>query len=160
MLFKQERGGLNGRIFTIYKFRTMHVDAEKHLRQLLERNRVKGVMFKMENDPRVVSSGRFLRRTHLDELPQFWNVLKGDMSLVGPRPNPAREVADYGYHHYRRLSMKPGLTGLFQLKGHAAVPDFEEVVKLDCAYIDNWSLWLDCKIIVKTLLKLVRGSGW
>jgi lipopolysaccharide/colanic/teichoic acid biosynthesis glycosyltransferase len=137
----------------------MYVDAERHLRQLRLRNSVKGLMFKMENDPRVVPSARFLRRTHLDELPQFWNVLKGDMSLVGPRPNPAREVAEYRYHHYRRLSMKPGITGLIQLRGTAEVPDFEEVVKVDCAYIDDWSLWLDCKIIMKTILKVARARG-
>jgi lipopolysaccharide/colanic/teichoic acid biosynthesis glycosyltransferase len=160
VLFEQQRGGHNGRIFTVYKFRTMYLDAEQRLPQLLSRNSVKGVMFKMENDPRVVTCGRSLRRTHLDELPQFWNVIKGEMSLVGPRPNPAREVVGYGYHHFRRLSMKPGITGLFQINGHSAVGDFDEVVKLDCEYIDNWSLWLDCRIIANTLLKILRADGW
>lgn len=160
VFFKQKRGGHNGRIFTAYKFRTMCVDAEERLPHLAPRNGVTGVMFKMQNDPRVVPCGRIMRRTHLDELPQFWNVLKGEMSLVGPRPNPAREVMGYDYHHQRRLSMKPGITGVFQVNGHAAISDFEEVVKLDCEYIDNWSLWLDCKIILKTLLKVVRADGW
>ena len=160
VFFKQKRGGHNGRIFTVYKFRTMHVDAEQHLTEVLSRNRVNGVMFKMENDPRIVGCGRFMRRTHLDELPQFWNVLKGDMSIVGPRPNPAREVAHYGYRHHRRLSMKPGITGLFQINGHSAVPDFEKVVELDCAYIDQWSIWLDCKIIARTIVKMTRADGW
>jgi len=157
--FKQERVGRNGRIFTVYKFRTMSLDAEQRLPQLLSRNEVNGLMFKMENDPRIVPCGRSLRRTHLDELPQFWNVLKGDMSIVGPRPPLAREVADYDCHHYRRLSMKPGLTGLFQINGHGAVEDFDGVVELDCAYIDNWSLRLDLELIFKTLLKVIRADG-
>ncbi|MGH7782193.1 MAG: sugar transferase [Candidatus Binataceae bacterium] len=160
VLFKQDRGGHSGRIFTLYKFRTMLVDAERSLPQLLSRNSVTGVMFKMKDDPRVIPSGRFLRRTHLDELPQFWNVLIGDMSLVGPRPNPAREVTGYDDRHYRRLSMKPGLTGIFQIYGHAAIDDFDEVVKLDCQYIDEWSLVLDCKIILKTVAKMFRADGW
>jgi exopolysaccharide biosynthesis polyprenyl glycosylphosphotransferase len=160
VLFKQARGGQNGRIFEIYKFRTMSPDAEDRLKDLLDHNSIKGPMFKMVDDPRITPTGHFMRQTHLDELPQFWNVLKGDMSLVGARPNPANEVANYRDHHYRRLSMKPGLTGIFQLNGHAVIDDFEETVKLDCEYIDKWSLWLDCKIIAKTVVKVMRGNGW
>jgi lipopolysaccharide/colanic/teichoic acid biosynthesis glycosyltransferase len=101
-----------------------------------------------------------LRERHLDELPQFWNVLKGDMSLVGTRPPTTTEFEVYNEHHYRRLSIKPGITGLWQIEGNGKVADFEDVVKLDCEYIDNWSLWLDCKIMAKTIVKVISGSGW
>jgi exopolysaccharide biosynthesis polyprenyl glycosylphosphotransferase len=160
VLFKQKRGGQNARIFEIYKFRTMYMDAEDRRQSLLAQNSITGVMFKMKDDPRVTPTGHIMRKTHLDELPQFWNVLKGEMSLVGARPNPTVEVAHYSDHHYRRLSMKPGLTGIFQLNGHAKVDDFEETVKLDCEYIDNWSVWLDCKIIASTVVKMMRRDGW
>jgi lipopolysaccharide/colanic/teichoic acid biosynthesis glycosyltransferase len=119
-----------------------------------------GPIFKLRNDPRVTRTGRRLRRRHLDELPQFWNVLKGEMSLVGTRPPTENEAAVYSDHHQRRLSIKPGLTGLWQLSGNGAVKDFEEVVKLDCEYIDNWSLWLDFKIVARTIAKVVRGNAW
>lgn len=160
ILFRQERVGENGRIFTLYKFRTMRPDAEACLPELMARNEMNGYMFKMKNDPRVIPSGKTLRRRHLDEMPQFWNVLKGDMSLVGTRPPTPDEVASYMPHHYRRLSMKPGLTGLWQINGNGTVSDFEKVVKLDCEYIDQWSLWLDCKIMTRTVIKVLRGEGW
>jgi exopolysaccharide biosynthesis polyprenyl glycosylphosphotransferase len=160
VIFRQQRVGQNGRRFELLKFRTMHVDAESRLNELLARNEMKGHMFKMENDPRVTRVGRILRRRHIDELPQFWNVLKGEMSLVGTRPPTVNEFSKYDAHHCRRLSMKPGLTGLWQLSGNGTVHDFEEVVKLDCGYIDSWSLWLDCKILTTTLIKVLRGTGW
>jgi exopolysaccharide biosynthesis polyprenyl glycosylphosphotransferase len=160
VLFRQRRVGHNGRRFTLYKFRTMHPKAEQLKAGLAARNEMRGPIFKLSNDPRVTRTGRKLRRRHLDELPQFWNVLKGEMSLVGTRPPTEDETASYAEHHQRRLSMKPGLTGLWQLNGNGAVKDFEEVVKLDCEYIDNWSLWLDCKIVAKTVTKVMRGDGW
>ncbi len=160
VLFSQQRVGRNGRRFTLYKFRTMYRDAESRLPELKNGNHMNGPMFKLKNDPRVTPTGRKLRRRHLDELPQFWNVLRGEMSLVGTRPPTEDEVAAYYDHHHRRLSMKPGLTGLWQLNGNGTVKDFEEVVKLDCEYIDNWSLWLDAKIVAKTIAKVMRGDGW
>jgi exopolysaccharide biosynthesis polyprenyl glycosylphosphotransferase len=160
LLFKQKRVGRNGRLFTCYKFRTMCLDAEQRQQALLNMSKTGAAFLKVENDPRVLPSGTLLRRYYLDELPQFWNVLKGEMSLVGPRPSQPLEVQSYDWRHHRRLSTKPGLTGLFQINGHGAVSSFEDVVKLDCEYIDKWSLWLDCKIIGKTILKMVRGGGW
>jgi lipopolysaccharide/colanic/teichoic acid biosynthesis glycosyltransferase len=160
VLFRQKRRGQNGRSFTLYKFRTMYPDAEQRLPELNGNNEMRGLIFKMKDDPRVTPSGRFMRRTHLDELPQFWNVLRGDMSLVGTRPPTENEVELYQSHHHRRLSFKPGITGAWQINGNAKVHDFEEVVKLDCEYIDNWSLWRDCKILTRTLLKVARAEGW
>jgi exopolysaccharide biosynthesis polyprenyl glycosylphosphotransferase len=160
VLFKQTRRGQNGRSFTLYKFRTMYPDAERRLSELAGSNQMQGLLFKIKHDPRVTPSGRFMRRTHLDELPQFWNVLRGDMSLVGTRPPTEREVDLYQGHHHRRLSFKPGITGVWQINGNGKVRDFEEVVKLDCDYIDNWSLWRDCKILTRTLLKVARADGW
>jgi len=160
VLFRQQRVGWNGRRFTLYKFRTMCAEAEQLKLALDGHNEMNGPMFKLKDDPRVTPTGRKLRRRHLDELPQFWNVLKGDMSLVGTRPPTDDETAAYLEHHQRRLSIKPGLTGLWQLKGSVAVKDFEHVVKLDCEYIDNWSLWLDAKILAKTVTKVIRGDGW
>jgi lipopolysaccharide/colanic/teichoic acid biosynthesis glycosyltransferase len=138
----------------------MYVDAEERLKELLARNQMKGFIFKIKDDPRVTPTGSVLRRRHLDELPQFWNVLRGEMSLVGTRPPTTNELAQYLPHHRRRLSMKPGITGFWQLQGNGTVDDFESIVKLDCEYIDNWSLWLDCKVLAKTVLKVVRGGGW
>jgi len=160
VLFRQERVGQNARRFTLYKFRTMYPEAEQHLKELLGRNEMKGPMFKIKQDPRVTPVGRLLRRRHIDELPQCWNVLKGQMSLVGTRPPTPNEVGKYFAHHFRRLAMKPGITGLWQLNGNGSVNDFEDVVKLDCEYIDHWSLWLDCKILAKTLIKVVRRNAW
>lgn len=159
VIFEQERVGQHGRLFSIYKFRTMRLDAEQDLPRLLARNEVRGAMFKLKNDPRIIPCGRFLRRTHLDELPQFWNVLNGDMSIVGTRPPLMREVTQYMDHQHRRLSMKPGITGLFQINGHRGVEDFDDVVELDCAYIDNWSLWLDVKVLWKTVAKVLQADG-
>jgi exopolysaccharide biosynthesis polyprenyl glycosylphosphotransferase len=159
-LFGQQRIGKNGRAFALYKFRTMCAGAEQQQAAVSVHNEMRGPIFKIRNDPRVTSTGRKLRRRHLDELPQFWNVLRGDMSLVGTRPPTANEITAYGEHHYRRLSMKPGITGLWQLNGNGAISDFEDVVKLDCEYIDRWSLWLDTKILAKTVTKVLRGDGW
>jgi exopolysaccharide biosynthesis polyprenyl glycosylphosphotransferase len=160
VLFRQQRVGWNGRRFTLYKFRTMRADSERLKPVLDAQNEMNGPIFKLKDDPRVTPTGRKLRRRHLDELPQFWNVLRGDMSLVGTRPPTGDETAVYLEHHQRRLSIKPGLTGLWQLNGNGAVKDFEEVVKLDCEYIDNWSLWLDAKIVAKTVTKVMRGDAW
>jgi len=160
VLFSQQRVGRNGRPFTLYKFRTMYRDAETSIAELKHGNQMIGPMFKLKNDPRVTPTGRKLRSRHLDELPQFWNVLRGEMSLVGTRPPTEDEVAAYYNHHHRRLSMKPGLTGLWQLNGNGKVNDFEDVVKLDCQYIDNWSFLLDFKIITGTVTKVVRGDAW
>ena len=160
VLFAQQRASHNGRRFTLYKFRTMYADAERGLGELRAHNQMKGPMFKLRDDPRVTATGMLLRRRHLDELPQFWNVLKGEMSLVGTRPPTDDEVATYEEHHHRRLSMKPGLTGLWQLNGNHGVSDFEEVVRLDCEYIEHWSLWLDLRIIANTVTKVLRGDGW
>jgi exopolysaccharide biosynthesis polyprenyl glycosylphosphotransferase len=158
--FCQQRVGRNGRLFTLYKFRTMRLGAEQQKASLGACNQMNGPMFKIKDDPRITSTGRKLRRFYLDELPQFWNVLKGEMSLVGPRPPTKDETVAYGDYHHRRLSMKPGMTGLWQLNGNAAVRNFEEVVKLDCEYIDNWSLWLDATILAKTITKVLHGDGW
>lgn len=160
MFFAQTRVGKNGRRFSLYKLRTMYADAGQRLNELARFNEMRGPIFKMKNDPRVTPTGRVLRERHLDELPQFWNVLKGDMSLVGTRPPTTSEFEVYDDHHYRRLSIKPGLTGLWQIKGNGKVTDFEDVVKLDCEYIDNWSIWLDCKIIAKTVIKMISRTGW
>ena len=160
VLFRQERLGRNGRFFTMYKFRTMRPHAELELPQLMSLNQMSGALFKIKDDPRIIAGGNFMRRTHLDELPQFWNVLLGDMSLVGTRPPTRREVESYQSHHYRRLSMRPGITGIWQVSGNHAIKDFEEVVKLDCRYIDEWSLSTDLKLIGRTILKVARRVGW
>ena len=150
VFFKQERVGKNGRIFYIYKFRSMYLDAEERKKELMAQNEMQGLMFKMENDPRIIGSekgpgkgiGNFIRQTSIDELPQFWNILKGDMSLVGTRPPTKNEYEQYDLHHKIRLSMKPGLTGMWQTSGRSEITDFEEVVRLDTEYIANWSLGL------------------
>ncbi len=160
VFFGQQRVGQNGRRFRLWKFRTMCIDAEERQQILLGQSAMGGAFIKLERDPRVTPTGWWLRRLHLDELPQFWNVLKGEMSLVGPRPSQPVEVAQYDPSHYRRLSMKPGITGLFQVQGHGVVNGFDDVVKLDCEYIDKWSIRLDCTIIAKTITKVVRADGW
>jgi lipopolysaccharide/colanic/teichoic acid biosynthesis glycosyltransferase len=159
-IFTQTRVGKNGRRFSLYKLRTMHSDAATQAANLVLCNEMRGPIFKVKDDPRVTPTGRVLRERHLDELPQFWNVLKGEMSLVGTRPPTTSEVEAYDAHHYRRLSIKPGLTGLWQLEGNDKVPDFEDVVKLDCEYIENWSLWLDFKLIARTVVKMLSGTAW
>jgi exopolysaccharide biosynthesis polyprenyl glycosylphosphotransferase len=158
--FRQHRVGRNGRRFVLYKFRTMHHDAEERLSELRSQNQMQGPMFKLEHDPRVTATGQRLRRRHLDELPQFWNVFKGEMSLVGTRPPTEDEVREYDAHHYRRLSMKPGLTGPWQLNGNHAVNNFEDVVKLDCDYIEHWSLRRDLQILMATIKKVLRADAW
>ena len=159
VFFGQTRIGKNGRRFTFYKFRSMYQDAEQRKNELMNENQVKGLMFKMENDPRITRVGRFLRRTSIDELPQFWNVLRGDMSLVGTRPPTVDEFERYEAKHKCRLSMIPGLTGLWQISGRSRVKDFDQVVKLDMQYIDNWSILLDIKIILLTVGVVIKGKG-
>ncbi len=159
LFFKQERVGKNGRFFYIYKFRSMYVDAEERKAALLAQNEMNGLMFKMEDDPRITKVGKFIRKTSIDELPQFINVLKGDMSLVGTRPPTVSEFKRYEGHHKRRLSMKPGITGMWQAYGRNSVKDFEDVVKMDLDYIDNWSLGLDVKILGKTLVTVLTEGG-
>ena len=156
ILFRQERMGLNLRPIFVLKFRTMTTDAEEQLPALLERNVLSGHAFKLDDDPRLTTTGRRLRRISIDELPQLWNVLRGEMSLVGPRPPLPREVADYDVWHRRRLSMKPGITGLWQVEARRE-PEFDRWVALDLHYIDRWSLWLDLKIIVRTLPAMIAG---
>lgn len=158
IFFKQKRVGKNGRYFYIYKFRSMYTDAEERKKELMENNKMSGLMFKMDNDPRITKVGRFIRKTSIDELPQFWNVLKGDMSLVGTRPPTVDEFKQYETYHKRRLSVKPGITGLWQVSGRNRITNFEDVVKLDLKYIDNWSLALDIKILVKTIGVVFKGE--
>ncbi|MGE0640013.1 MAG: sugar transferase [Thermoanaerobaculia bacterium] len=158
VLFRQKRCGLNGRPFTLYKFRTMVADAEERRAEVEHLNEMDGPVFKARNDPRVTRVGRLLRRFSLDELPQLWNVLKGDMSLVGPRPPIPEEVARYERWQRRRLAMKPGLTCLWQISGRNQV-DFDRWMQLDLAYIDNWSPWLDLKILLRTLPVVLSGRG-
>lgn len=160
VFFLQRRAGLNGRPFTMIKFRTMVVDAEARKQALSARNEMTGPVFKVTNDPRLTRIGRCLRRHSLDEFPQLLNVLRGEMSLVGPRPLPIEEVARFDDRtHRRRLSVRPGLTGLWQISGRSAISDFREWVRLDLQYIDNWSLWLDCKILLLTVPAVVLGRG-
>lgn len=156
VLFSQVRVGLHGRQFRIYKFRTMVPDAEARYAEVAALSDTKGAAFKMTDDPRVTRFGRFLRRTSIDELPQLWNVIRGEMSVVGPRPAPPREVADYDVWHRRRLSMKPGITGLWQVESRFD-EEFDNRAALDLAYIDRWSLWLDLKIILRTIPAMLQG---
>ncbi|MCC8141988.1 MAG: sugar transferase [Lachnospiraceae bacterium] len=167
IFFKQERVGKNGRRFTLYKFRSMYMDAEERKKDLMEQNEMEGQMFKVENDPRIIGSekgpgkgiGNMIRRTSIDELPQFINILKGDMSLVGTRPPTVDEFENYEYHHKIRLSMKPGLTGMWQVSGRSKITDFEEIVQLDAYYIEHWSLALDFKIMWMTVGVVLRREG-
>ncbi len=159
VFFKQQRAGLNGRIFGLYKFRTMYRDAEARKKELMQQNKMQGLMFKMDDDPRITGVGRFLRKTSLDEFPQFINVLKGEISLVGTRPPTLDEVAEYDKHHHRRISAKPGITGLWQISGRNQITDFDEVVRLDCEYIDNWRFMDDIKILCKTVMVVFTGRG-
>ena len=159
LFFQQKRVGRNGRYFYIHKLRSMYMDAEERKKELMAQNEMNGLMFKMEDDPRVTKVGKFIRKTSIDELPQFFDVLRGDMSLVGTRPPTVDEYKQYESHHKRRLSMKPGITGLWQVSGRSNIEDFEEVVKLDVTYIDNWSLWNDIKILFKTVYVVFAGRG-
>jgi exopolysaccharide biosynthesis polyprenyl glycosylphosphotransferase len=157
-MFRQTRVGLHGRRFELLKFRTMVPDAEGRISELELLNEVRGSAFKLTNDPRLTRTGPFLRRTSLDELPQLWNVLRGEMSLVGPRPPLPREVDGYDIWHRRRLSMKPGMTGLWQVTARQD-PDFDRWVQMDLEYIDRWSLWLDLKILARTVPAVVTQDG-
>lgn len=171
IFFSQERVGRNGRKFKMYKFRSMYMDAEERKAELMSQNKMEGLMFKMDYDPRIIDSekkdkngnpkgiGNFIRKTSLDEFPQFWNVLKGDMSLVGTRPPTVDEWEQYELHHRSRMSIKPGITGMWQASGRSDITDFEEVVKLDTEYIENWSIGLDCKILLKTVGSVLKSEG-
>ena len=172
VLYAQERIGKNGKRFKILKIRSMHVNADEKKKELLEQNRIKdGLMFKIEFDPRIIGNeilpdgtqktgiGEFIRRTSLDEFPQFFNVLIGQMSMVGTRPPTVDEWEKYEYHHRARLSCKPGITGMWQVSGRSEITDFEQVVKLDTEYITNWSLALDVKILLKTIVVLFTKKG-
>ncbi len=171
ILFKQTRIGQNGRRFTCYKLRSMYMDAEERKKELMAQNRVSdGMMFKMDFDPRIIGNkivdgkqvtgiGEKIRSSSLDEFPQFFNILKGDMSLVGTRPPTEDEWERYKYHHRARLATKPGLTGMWQVSGRSEITNFEEVVKLDTEYINNWSLGLDCRILLKTIKAVIKKDG-
>ena len=158
-IFSQIRIGKNGRRFKFYKFRSMYIDAEERKKELMKNNEMDGLMFKMEDDPRITKVGKFIRKTSLDEFPQFWNVLVGDMSLVGTRPPTEDEFNKYNGHYKRRLMMTPGITGLWQVSGRSSITDFDEVVKLDLEYIDNWSLLGDIKILFKTVYSVIKRDG-
>lgn len=159
VLFSQIRIGRNGRRFKIYKFRSMYMDAEEKKKELEKLNEMQGLMFKMENDPRITKVGKFIRKTSIDELPQFYNVVKGDMSLVGTRPPTEDEFEKYNQYYRRRISMTPGLTGLWQVSGRSEVENFDDVVKYDLKYIDGWSLTLDFKILLRTIWVVAAGRG-
>ena len=160
IFFSQYRMGKNGRKFKIYKFRSMYMDAEERKKELMEQNKMQGLMFKMDDDPRIIKGiGHFIRNTSIDELPQFWNILKGDMSLVGTRPPTVDEFEQYELHHKVRLSFRPGLTGMWQVSGRSDITDFEEVVRLDERYIAEWSILLDIKILLKTIKVVLKRQG-
>lgn len=171
IFFKQTRIGKNGRKFKMYKFRSMYMDAEERKKELMEQNKMSGHMFKLDYDPRIIGSekigkdgkpkgiGNFIRATSLDEFPQFWNVLKGDMSLVGTRPPTLDEWEKYESHHRARMTIKPGITGMWQVSGRSEITDFEEVVKLDTQYIEEWNFGLDIKILLKTVLHVLKHDG-
>jgi exopolysaccharide biosynthesis polyprenyl glycosylphosphotransferase len=158
VFYYSDRIGKKGRIFPCIKFRTMVADAEKRRAEVMHMNEREGVLFKISNDPRVTKLGRFLRKYSLDELPQFFNVLHGDMSVVGPRPPIASEVQNYQLNHLRRLDVTPGITGLWQVQGRRD-PSFDSYVSLDVTYIENWSIWLDIKIIIRTIGVVFAGTG-
>ncbi len=161
IFFKQRRVGRNGKQFTLYKFRSMYVDAENRKTDLMNQNEVEtSQMFKVKEDPRIIKGiGHFIRKYSIDELPQFYNVLIGDMSLVGTRPPTVDEWDRYELHHRKRLAIKPGMTGLWQVSGRSAIKDFEEVVALDTKYIMNWSIGLDLRILAKTISVVLKGDG-
>ncbi len=159
LLFGQERVGESGRIFKCWKFRSMYLDAEERKKDLMAQNEMKGAIFKIKDDPRITKVGKFLRKTSLDELPQFFNVLKGEMSLVGTRPPTLGEVAEYENWHHRRISIKPGVTGMWQVSGRNKIDNFDEIVHLDLKYINDWSLWLDVKILLQTIKVVFAREG-
>ena len=159
LLFRQTRVGLHGRHFSMIKIRTMYIDAEQRRAELTSHNERDGTAFKLRNDPRITRAGRLLRKFHIDELPQLWNVLVGDMSLVGPRPLPVHEASGNEWWQRRRLTVPPGLTCLWQLQDDPEIP-FQQWMRMDMEYIDRWSVWLDLKIILLTFGTLARGRGW
>jgi lipopolysaccharide/colanic/teichoic acid biosynthesis glycosyltransferase len=159
VLFKQKRVGQNGRIFHLCKFRSMYIDAEEQKEHLSAQNEMQGAMFKIQHDPRVTRVGKWLRKTSLDEFPQFVNVLKGEMSLVGTRPPTPDEVERYRPEHLRRISAKPGITGLWQISGRNKITDFEQVVELDCKYLDRWRFYDDIKILLRTVYVVMQRKG-
>jgi exopolysaccharide biosynthesis polyprenyl glycosylphosphotransferase len=158
-LYTQIRVGKNGRRFKMYKFRSMYLDADVRKKELMEKNEMQGAMFKIQNDPRITKVGKIIRKFSIDELPQFLNVLKGDMSLVGTRPPTVEEVEQYRTEQKRRLSVTPGMTGLWQTSGRNNIYNFDEIVKLDLEYIDQWSLGLDIRLLIKTVIVCFRGNG-
>lgn len=158
VIFKQKRVGRNGKLFTMYKFRSMCVDAEEQLDTLVNRNEIRGAMFKMKEDPRVTEFGKFIRRTSLDELPQLVNVIKGDMSLIGPRPPLQREVADYSQYDMQRLLVKPGCSGLWQVNGRNDV-HFEDMVNFDIEYIQKRGIRYDIALIIRTIKVMLKANG-
>ncbi len=160
LFFEQWRVGKNGKKFKMYKFRSMYCDAEARLNELMAQNQYDDdLMFKLDNDPRIFPFGKVMREWSIDEFPQFFNVLKGDMSLVGTRPPTVYEYEKYQLHHFKRLLIKPGITGLWQISGRSNIKNFEDVVRLDVEYIENWSLRLDLKIFLKTILVVVMRLG-
>ncbi len=159
VLFKQKRMGQHGRVFHLLKFRTMCVDAEARKKNLIQQNQMNGAMFKLDNDPRITRVGKFLRKTSLDEFPQFLNVLHGQMSLVGTRPPTLDEVALYQPQHLKRISAKPGITGMWQVSGRNKITDFDEVVRLDCKYMDGWKFSDDLRILIKTVFIVLKRKG-
>ena len=172
IFFAQERVGKNGKKFKMYKFRSMYMDAEARKAELMKQNKMSDAkMFKLDFDPRVIGNkvlpdgtrktgiGDFIRRTSLDEFPQFFNVLKGDMSIVGTRPPLIGEVSEYELHHRARLAIKPGITGMWQVSGRSDITDFEEVVKLDTKYINEWSIGMDLKILFRTVMVVLKKEG-
>lgn len=158
IFFSQTRVGLNGKEFKMYKIRSMVTNAEELLEELLAHNEVDGAMFKMKDDPRITKVGRFIRKTSIDELPQLWNVFKGEMSLIGPRPPLEREVKEYTEYDMQRLLIRPGCTGLWQVSGRNEL-SFGEMVELDLRYIKNLSLWIDFKILVSTVKVVIFSTG-
>lgn len=158
IFFSQKRVGKNGQLFDMYKFRSMVVNAEELKEKLAHQNEMSGPMFKMKDDPRVTNVGKFIRKTSLDELPQLWNVLKGDMSLVGPRPSLPKEVKQFEKWMYKRLTVKPGLTCYWQVNGRNSI-DFEDWMKLDISYIEDRNLWIDIKLIFKTVFVLLGDKN-
>ena len=160
VIFSQIRVGRNGRKFRIYKFRSMYLDAEERKKELMDRNKIKGNMFKIDDDPRIIPGiGQLIRKTSLDEFPQFFNVLKGDMSLVGTRPPTVDEYEKYSFYQNKRLAVKPGITGVWQISGRSDITDFDEVVRMDSEYIDDWSIEKDIKIILKTIAVIFTRKG-
>ena len=168
VIFKQTRVGRNGKLFTMYKFRSMYVDAEERKKDLMEQNEMEGLMFKIDGDPRILGSGKDgkrkglgyrLREWSLDEFPNAWSILKGDMSVVGTRPPTMDEYEKYELRHKSRLAVKPGLTGLWQVSGRSDITNFDEIVKLDNEYIQNWTIGLDIKIMLKTFVAVFKRQG-